>query len=410
MLKRELHQYHVGRSNKMIPCNRPYFGSSEFLAMMKPATGRRDFENEFANKEGAKYGIAFPFGRDGLFATLKALELKGAVVILPAYTCEVVAQAVVSSGNRPFFGDIRLFDYNLDTDALKLTLTDQPSVILATHLYGYPIEIDNIRNQFGDHRTFIIEDCAQRIVRHDSGSSGIKGDVAIFSFSRGKPMCTVEGGMVITNSPVLYEKIKAVRDKAFNRRHIKVWAKRWSWMLASYIVYRKQIFGVLHRARKNLRKMLKSYSVTSTSLLREPSWAYMNFQGRVGMAQMQKLDTMLRQRRYIANLYDQELKETTGILTAPRVKGCSYTSYTIRVPKRDIIHFKDGMALYGVSVGQDYSYVLPRLKPYRPFAKGIYPGAEKAAEEVVNLPCYPGLKEIDVRYVAACVRACIRNY
>ena len=408
MRKRELHQYPVGRSVNMIPCNRPHFGSSEFLAMMRPEAGRKDFEIQFANSVGASFGIAFPFGRDGIFATLKALELRDVEVILPAYTCEVVPRAVVASGNRPHFADISLADYNMDMDALKLTLTDQPSVIIATHLYGYPIEIDNIRHHFGNHR-IIIEDCAQRLVSPDSGPVGIKGDVAIFSFSRGKPICTVEGGMVITNSPELYEKIKAVRDKAFNRGNTKIWVKRWSWMLASYIVYQKQIFGMLHRARNNIRKIVQSRSESNTFLLREPSWAYMNFQGRVGMAQLQKLDTMIIKRRSIANLYDQELKEITGIFTAPRTNGCSYSSYTIRVPKRDVVHFKDCMAFFGVSVGQDYSYVLPQLKPYQPFAKGDYPSAKKAAEEVVNLPCYPGLKEIDVRYVAACVRACIRN-
>ena len=60
-----------------------------------------DFENKFAAKFKAKYGAAFLYGRSGLYALLKSLGLKNCEVIMPAYTCVVVANAVVYSGNIP---------------------------------------------------------------------------------------------------------------------------------------------------------------------------------------------------------------------------------------------------------------------------------------------------------------------
>jgi dTDP-4-amino-4,6-dideoxygalactose transaminase len=118
---------------------------------------------------------------------------------------------------------------------------------------------------------------------------------------------------------------------------------------------------------------------------------------------------MISEHRYIADLYHRKLRNISGIIPAPRKKGCTYCTYTFRVPKRDEMHFKERMALRGVSVGVDYSYALPYLAPYKRFAKKDYSCAATAAKEVVNLPCYPGLKETDIHYVATCVGESIRN-
>jgi dTDP-4-amino-4,6-dideoxygalactose transaminase len=409
MRNRNRHQYSADRSITLIPCNRPYFGWSEFMAMIGPNSRRRDFEIQFANKLGARYGIAFPLGRYGIFAILKALKLKDTEVILPAYTCEAVAMAIVASGNRPVFIDIRLSDFNMDLDLMRQAFTSRTRAVIATHLYGYPTNVDYIKSCLGDQSIIIIEDCAQRIPGFGFGNTGSQGDFAIFSFGRGKPMCTVEGGLVTTNSNDFYEIIKAERNRMFNRCSRKMLAKRWVWFLASYIVYKKQAFGVLFRIRRNYRKMVRRPSDPYSSPKIKTPDAYTNFQASIGLAQLKKLDTMISGHRYIADLYDRELRKISGIIPAPRKNGCTYCTYTFRAPKRDEIHFKERMALRGVSVGQDYSYALPYLAPYKRFARGDYSGAATAAKEVVNLPCYPGLKESDIHYIATCVGNSIRN-
>ena len=63
-------------------------------------------------------------------------------IILPAYTCVVVANAIVHSGNIPRFVDISLDDYNMNLDLLEQNITEKTGAIIATHLFGYPLNVD----------------------------------------------------------------------------------------------------------------------------------------------------------------------------------------------------------------------------------------------------------------------------
>ena len=98
----------------MIPRFKPHLNQEELLAAMTPDQGAVErFEEEFARTFEAKYALAFPYGRSALWALLNALNIHDAEIILPAYTCAVVAHAIVLSGNSPRFVDINLHDYNM---------------------------------------------------------------------------------------------------------------------------------------------------------------------------------------------------------------------------------------------------------------------------------------------------------
>ena len=133
----------------------------------------------------------------------------------------------------------------------------------------------------------------------------------------------------------------------------------------------------------------------------------MDFQGRVGLTQLRKLDSMVARQRHIAAIYDRELQGTSGINRTPQGKQGTCSFYTIRVSQRDAIHFKKSMSGYGIIVDQSYDYVLPAMKAYRRFAHTEYPHAEQAVGEVVNLPCYQGLTDDDARFVSECARRCV---
>src|SRR5512138_2304565 len=99
----------------MIPRLKPFLGKEEFLAALRPAKDAvANFEQAFAEKFEARYALAFSYGRSALWAFFKALELEKAEIIMPAYTCVVVAHAAVLSGNIPRFVDIDLTDYNMN--------------------------------------------------------------------------------------------------------------------------------------------------------------------------------------------------------------------------------------------------------------------------------------------------------
>jgi perosamine synthetase len=395
----------------VIPFYRPYFDHSELLAALRPGRGRDEFESALAARVGARYGIAFAYGRSGIIASLKALGISQAEVIVPAYTCLVMVQAVVASGNRPVFVDIDLADYNMDVSAVKQALTPQTRVIVATHLYGYPTDVDAIRAIAGDDRVVVIEDCAQGLLTPFPGTAGVRGDIGLFSFGPNKQLSTIQGGVIVTNSPDLYEKIKAYRDREAGQVSYKVWAQRWARLIASYLVFNKPVYGLLHRVGFVGWGSHPSDGVAPSAAEMPDDYAsaYMDFQGRVGLIQLRKLDTVLTRRRALAELYSRELHNVSGLSPAPIVAGATYSQYTLRITRRDEIDFSLRMLAHGVSVDQTFDYALPYLKPYRPYARGEYPSAEQAAREVVNLPSYPNLSVASAQYVAESVRRSVQG-
>jgi len=121
----------------MIPRLKPYFGIEELRSIFKKEENAVEkFEQEFARTFNAKYALSFRYGRSGLYALLKSLNIKNKEIIMPAYTCVVVAHAIVLSGNVPRFVDISLKDYNMNLEMIEKSINKNTGAILATHLFG----------------------------------------------------------------------------------------------------------------------------------------------------------------------------------------------------------------------------------------------------------------------------------
>ena len=128
----------------MIPRLKPYYNYEELVAALSffRENSVSEFEKEFATKLNSEYALAFAYGRSALYAILKSLNISNQEIILPAYTCVVVANAIVHSGNIPRFVDISLDDYNMNLDLLEQNITEKTGAIIATHLFGYPLNVD----------------------------------------------------------------------------------------------------------------------------------------------------------------------------------------------------------------------------------------------------------------------------
>ena len=396
----------------MIHQYRPNFDWHEFLAVLCPGAGRDKFESALAARMGARYGIAFAYGRSGIIAACKALGLNQAEVIVPAYTCRVVAEAVVVSGNKPVFVDIDLGDYNMDLKALKNALTAQTRAIIATPLYGYPAQAEAIRAMAGDNRIALIQDAAMLgPLSADSGAAGLRSDVMILSFGPGKHLYTVQGGVLLTDSADLYEKIKAYRDREMSGLSWKVWARRLARLVTGYIMLSGSMFEMWNRLNETgpMQRARGKLGLTRISMPGDYAMAFADFQGRVGLAQLRKFDFILARHRAWAEFYDRELRGLPGISPAPMLAGATYSHYTLLVERRDERGFRQRMRARGIEVGAAFDYALPALSPYRPYAQGTYPRAEQAARQVVNLPNYAGLSAAGARHIAESTRRSLQE-
>jgi perosamine synthetase len=177
----------------------------------------RAFEREFASWNGSRAAFAFASGRVALSAAVAALGLTtGDQIVMPAYSCVVVANALRHAGLQPVFADIELDTYGLDKDALRRAISPRTKAILLHHLYGFVSrDLEDILDIAHQFRLRVIEDCAQAAGAIYRGRHvGNFGDVAIFSGDPSKPFTCVQGGVAVTNDEELTERLDAIRRAA----------------------------------------------------------------------------------------------------------------------------------------------------------------------------------------------------
>lgn len=169
------------------------------------------YETEFAVWNGSRHAFAFMSGRESLSAIIHALGLQpGDEVILPGYTCVVVANAFLFAGIVPVYCDIELETYGLDVSLIEKKITLRTRAILLHHLYGLVCrDYDAIIAAARRNGLKVIEDCAQSTGAMYRGVRvGNLGDAAFYSSEQSKIYCTVQGGMAITADGDVAENIR----------------------------------------------------------------------------------------------------------------------------------------------------------------------------------------------------------
>ncbi|MBN1583277.1 MAG: DegT/DnrJ/EryC1/StrS family aminotransferase, partial [Anaerolineae bacterium] len=402
----------------MIPKTRPSLGLSELLSCLRAGTARQAFEEAVAARCGARYALSFTYAHAGFFAALQVLDLTGEIVI-PAYTCSIMPEVIVATGNIPVFVDISLSDYNMDLDALKSAITGDTRAIVATHMFGNPANMDVVREMARDRHIAIVEDAALVFPEAMSSLGGLRGDVGLFSFGPGKPLFTIRGGAVVTNDAALYARIKSVREAQLDRLPSKEWIKRLALLMIHFVLSRGPVYSLVQRLNlskdrvtglaSRLRPANEGEAGSGSLIPDDYDTRYADFQARIGLAQLAKSGAILAQRRAMARAYDQVLQDIPGLIPAPVVDGASFSLYAARVRNRDAVNFCQQMRAKGIEVGQTFNYALSEQKRYQSFVHEHCPRAEQLSREVVNLPMYAGLTEKQVYYIASSARQVFRE-
>jgi len=176
-----------------------------------------DFERAFADWNGSRHAFAFASGRVALGAAIEALGLApGDEVVVPGYTCVVVASAFANAGVRPVYADIELDTYGLDAQAFLAAITPRTRAVVLHHLYGlvardFQAALDVARAR----GLAIIEDCAQAAgAVHAGVKVGNFGHVGIYSADPSKPFTCVQGGIAVANDDQVADRLAAVYRRA----------------------------------------------------------------------------------------------------------------------------------------------------------------------------------------------------
>ena len=182
----------------------------------------RDFEKAFAKFIGTKFALGVNSGTDALFFGLLSLGVgPGDEVIVPAYTYIASAFAVTYTGARPVFVDIDETTFNLDPLKIEKAVTERTRAIMPVHLYGQSADMDHILHIAARYDLKVIEDAAQAHgTEYKNKRVGGLGDIGAFSFYPTKNLGAFgDGGMVLTNDPGLFEKLKKLRDYGRKTRY-----------------------------------------------------------------------------------------------------------------------------------------------------------------------------------------------
>jgi len=321
-------------------------------------------ESEIAHFTQTSYGIGVASGTDALHLVLRACGIgPGDEVITSAFSFIATAEAISYVGAKPVFVDIDEFTFNLDPQAVADAITSRTRAILPVHLFGQSADLDPLLALGQEHHLAIIEDCAQAIgTRYKGQPVGSQGLAGCLSFYPTKNLGAFgDGGMVITSSLGMKEKLKLLRGHGQKNR------------------YYHELIGY-------------------TSRLDE-------LQAAVLRVKLPHLDRWNQRRAEIAAIYNESFADLPLVTPycAP-YSNHTYHQYTLRSTQRD----ETVKALQALGVGTFVYYPVPihLQKAYRHlgYQPGSLPKTELVAQEVFSLPIFPELTESQVAQVTERVR------
>ncbi len=232
-----------------------------------------EFEDKFAKYCGVQYGVATSNGTTALHLALVTLGIgPGDEVIVPDITFAATINAVLYTGATPVIVDIEEESWCIDPAEIEKALSPRTKAIIPVHIYGQPCDMESIMKIAHDNNLYVIEDCAEAHGAEYKGKKvGSFGDIACFSFFGNKVITTGEGGMCITDNEEYARQMKLYRDHGMSKER----------------KYYHEVIGF-------------NYRMT-------------NIQAAIGVAQLEKIDEILKNRQKLEDLYREKLKDVKGI-------------------------------------------------------------------------------------------------
>lgn len=325
----------------------------------------------------------YSFARVGLYAFLASLKLKGGV-ISPAYNCIVVPDSVRFAKMENQFCDISLDDYNMSPKSVENTIDSQSKVILATHQYGIPCDVESLGRIAKKNDLFLFEDSAAALGGKIEGKlAGSFGDASLISFQDTKTINSVNGGCLIVHNKNIAEKIKKTYFKSSVKDKMNYFKKGMIYKMATEPIFYRFVFEYF--TRKSGR-----YTLREVSLKKIPKdfLSGLNiFSLNLIVEQIKDLEKIVEKKNKIANVYSEKINpEKTSLSKVTNGTISSWERYPIRV--KDSVNFFKKMTKKGVDMAWTFNYTCPEeLKQ----DDKMFPNAREAADTVICLPIYKDL-------------------
>lgn len=331
------------------------------------------FEAAFAKYTGRKYAISLPSCTSALHLSLMALGIgAGDEVIVPDATWIASSAPITYVGATPVFADIDPHTWCLSAATIEARITKKTKAIIVVALYGHMPEWPAILKLAKAHNIAVIEDAAEAIgSRYKGKLAGSFGITSCFSFHGSKTLTTGEGGMLLTDDTKTYQRCLQLRDHGRAPGDI--------------------LFRNLEVAHK--------YKMSA-------------LQAAMGLAQLERIDTLVAKKRQIFAWYEKHLAGLAGFSlnpAHPHVENSYWMSTLVwhaphRMEKTALIA---ALSERGIA-SRPFFEPLSALEAYR--TARTAQSAKRApisytlSKQAINLPSALILKEVDIKRVVKALR------
>ncbi|MGE3319780.1 MAG: UDP-4-amino-4,6-dideoxy-N-acetyl-beta-L-altrosamine transaminase [Candidatus Berkiella sp.] len=339
-----------------------------------------EFEQACSQYVKANYGVAVSSATAALHLSCLALGVgPGDRIWTSPNTFVASSNCALYCGAQVDFVDIDKDTYNFSVDAFeeKLKIAEKanklPKVVVPVHFAGQSCDMKAIKALADQYEIKIIEDASHaiggRYLDNAIGSCQYS-DITVFSFHPVKIITTAEGGLALTNSEKLQNKLGLLRSHGITRDQLHLTkTSEGPW-------YYQQI------------ELGFNYRLT-------------DLQAGIGLSQLKKIDTFIAKRNQIAKRYDEELKDLP-VITPWQSKNCynAYHLYTIELKQHDRKEIFE--QLRQKQIGVNVHYIPVHTQPYYQslgFKIGDFPNAERYYARTISLPMYYSLSQEQQSFV-----------
>ena len=332
------------------------------------------FERGLAGFLGVEHAVTLNSGTSALHAALLTLGIgPGDEVIVPSFTFIATANAPLFTGARPVFADIEPGTYGLDPEDVVERITPKTRAIIPVHYGGCPCRIRELAELAEDHDLVLLEDAAEAFgARSGNKHVGTFGDAGVLSFCQNKVITTGEGGAVVTDDRNIAERCRLLRS----------------------------------HGRPDAVDYFSSPEVMDYITLGY-NFRLSNLSAALGLAQLEKADTIIRLRRQKASYYRRKIRKHAPACTVrdePAGHFVVYQIFSIETPKRDGL-----MAYLGKQGIMTKIYFPPvhETSYYRDMLgyECDLPVTNRVASSILSLPMHPGIPVNDMNTVVRAIEA-----
>jgi dTDP-4-amino-4,6-dideoxygalactose transaminase len=367
-------------SNWKIPLYKIYTDEEDFTQITKIikrgnnwAIGPEieEFENAIKNYVGVDYCLTLNSGTSALHAAFIAYGFgSGDEIIVPSFSFISTANSVSFVGSTPVFGDIEENTFGLDPKLITKSISQKTKAVVPMDYGGISCKINEIKDVAHNNNLILIEDSAEALGASINGKKvGSIADSSIFSFCGNKVLTTGEGGAIVTNDKVIFEKIKLIRS---------------------------------HGRMDNVRYFENAEQ--SQYLELGYNWRMSSITAALGISQISKLDKIIKMRQDNAEYISKFLSKFPEIIT-PSSNGGSehiYQMYTIRLPSKEIRDKLHDFLTKKSIFSKIYFSPIHLTDFYRNkfgMKENSLPLTEMISQQILTLPLYPNMTSEEKIYL-----------